>query len=117
MKKVRHLSSMLTIALSAPMLAQAPPAPQADHVLVMLTIKSGVTREQITPVMPAEVKATVRLYLDGKIENWYARADGKGVVFILNCKTAQEAQSLLDALPLATAQCAQVHFTPIVTLA
>jgi hypothetical protein len=113
MKKVRHLSSMLTIALSAPMLAQAPPAPQADHVLVMLTIKSGVTRDQITPVMPDEVKATVRLYLDGKIENWYARADGKGVVFILNCKTAEEGQSLMDGLPLAKAQFAEFQFTPI----
>jgi hypothetical protein len=114
MKKVRPLNFMLTIALIAPMLAaQAPTAPQADHVLVMLTIKSGVTREQVIPVMPDEVKATVRLYLDGKIENWYARADGKGVVFILNCKTAEEAQSLMDGLPLAKAQFAEFQLTPI----
>jgi len=29
-------------------------------------------------VMPAEIRATVKLYLDGKIRQWYSRGDGRG---------------------------------------
>ena len=47
-------------------------------VLALLTAKPGVTREQVTKFMPAEIRATVRLYLNGAIQQWYARADGKG---------------------------------------
>ncbi len=53
-------------------------------VLVLLTAKTGVTREQVMKLMPAEIRATVRLYLEGKIQQWYARGDGKGAVFILD---------------------------------
>ncbi|MBI3490577.1 MAG: hypothetical protein HY047_02080 [Acidobacteria bacterium] len=54
-------------------------------------------------VMPNEVRDTVKLYLDGKIQQWYARSDGRGVVFILNCATVAEAKALMDGLPLAKA--------------
>ena len=36
-------------------------------VLAVLTAKTGVKREQILAVMPAEIRATVQLYLEGKI--------------------------------------------------
>src|ERR1051326_7673424 len=35
--------------------------------MVIMTAKDGVTRQQIMNVMPAELRATVKLYLDGKI--------------------------------------------------
>ena len=35
-------------------------------------------------VMPAEIRATVQLYLSGKIREWYARGDGRGAVFHLD---------------------------------
>ena len=37
-------------------------------VLVVFNAKPGVTREQVTKFMPAEIRATVRLYLDGAIQ-------------------------------------------------
>ena len=51
--------------------------------------------------MPAEIRATVRLYLNGVIQQWYARADGKGAVFILNCKDQHEAETSISKLPLS----------------
>jgi hypothetical protein len=38
-------------------------------------------------VIPDEIQATVKLYLDGKIRQWYSRGDGKGVVFLVDAKT------------------------------
>ena len=76
-------------------------APTTTGVLVILTPKSGVTREQVMAVMPAEVRATVQLYVNGKIREWFSRADGRGAVFLLDAKDAHEAETIMDALPLA----------------
>src|SRR5262245_17424859 len=75
-------------------------APTTTGVLVILTAKSGVTREQVMAVMPAEVRATVQLYVNGKIREWFSRADGRGAVFLLDAKDAREAETIMDALPL-----------------
>src|SRR5260370_35051074 len=74
----------------------------AAGVLTILTPKPGVTVEQIMKIMPAEIRATVPLYLDGKIQQWFTRGDGKGVIFILNCKDVVEARALIESLPLST---------------
>ena len=58
--------------------------------------------------MSHEVPDTVRLYLSGKIDQWYVRKDGKGVVFLLNLNSVEEAKSLLDQLPLGQAKL--MHF-------
>jgi hypothetical protein len=55
-------------------------------------------------IMPAEIRATVKLYFDGKIRQWYSRGDGKGVVFLVEAKTEEEAQALMETLPLAKEQ-------------
>lgn len=86
-------------------------------VLVLLTAKPGVTREQVMKIMPAEVRATVRLYLDGSIRQWYARADGKGAVFILDCKDSTEAEAIIDRLPLSEEHLMDHQFIPIGPLA
>lgn len=76
--------------------------PKTTGVLVLLTAKPGVTRDQIMKIMPAEIRATVRLYLDGTIRQWYSRGDGKGVVLILDCKGVPEAHAVIDGLPLSS---------------
>ena len=76
-------------------------APTTTGVLVILTARSSVTREQVMAVMPAEVRATVQLYVNGKIREWFSRADGRGAVFLLDAKDAHEAETIMDALPLA----------------
>jgi hypothetical protein len=56
-----------------------------------------VTVEQVMKIMPAEIRATVPLYLDGKIQQWFTRGDGRGVIFILNCKDVAEARTLIES--------------------
>ena len=82
--------------------AQAFP-PATTGVLVILTAKNGVKREQIATVMPDEIRATVKLYLKGKIREWYSRGDGRGAVFLLEARDVAEAQTVMETLPLAKA--------------
>jgi hypothetical protein len=105
------------LILISPLYPQSLAVPaRATDVLVMLTLKPGDERERVMKVMPDEIRATVRLYLDGKIRQWYSRADGKGVIFILDCKDVAEARSVMEALPLAKAQLVNLEFTPLAPL-
>ena len=70
-------------------------------VMIILTVKPGVTREQVMAVMPVEIRETVQLYLNGKIREWYSRSDGRGVVFLMDAGDVAEAQAIMEALPLA----------------
>ena len=107
----------LLLAVALPMAAQPPAAPlKTTDVLVMLTVKPGVTRDQIQKAMPEEVRATVRLYLAGKIRQWFSRADGKGVVFILDSKDVAEARSVMEQLPLSQENLADYEFTALTPL-
>jgi hypothetical protein len=75
--------------------------PKTTEVLVILTPRQGVTPQQIMAVIPEEIQATVKLYFDGKIRQWYSRGDGKGVVFLVDAKTEDEARAIVETLPLA----------------
>ena len=90
-----------------------PPQPKITGVLTMLVPKPGVIPEQIMKIMPAEIRATVPLYLDGKIQQWYMRGDGRGVIFILNCKDVEEARALIGSLPLSQANLVDEQFIPV----
>jgi hypothetical protein len=70
-------------------------------VVVILTAKANVAREQVMAVMPTEVRHTVQLYLSGKIRDWFSRADGRGAVFLLDTKDVAEAHAIMGDLPLA----------------
>jgi hypothetical protein len=54
--------------------------------------------------MPSEIRATVKLYFDGKIRQWFSRGDGRGVIFLVDVKTVDEARALMETLPLAKEQ-------------
>ncbi len=82
-------------------------------VFALLKAKPGVTREQVMAVMPAEIRATVQLYIDGKIREWYSREDGKGGVFLLNVWDVAEAKSIMDSLPLAKANLLDHEYIPV----
>ncbi len=90
-----------------------PPQPKITGVLTMLSPKPGVTVEQIMKVMPAEIRATVSLYLDGKIQQWYTRGDGRGVILLLNCKDVAEARALVEDLPLSKENLMEEQFIPV----
>jgi hypothetical protein len=87
--------------------------PKTTEVLVIQTAKQGVTPQQIMAVMPSEIRATVKLYFDGKIRQWYSRGDGKGVVFLVDAKTEDEARAIMETLPLAKEQLIDTQYVPV----
>src|SRR5262249_18715824 len=110
--------SYLLLALGtvlAPMAGaqSTPPKPEITGVLTILSPKPGVTAEQVMKIMPAENRATVPLYLEGKIQQGYPRGDGKGVIFILNCKDVAEARALIESLPLSKENLVDEQFIPV----
>jgi hypothetical protein len=63
-------------------------------------IGTPMTSAQRAQIMPHEVHETVNAYLAGKIDQWYFRTDGKGVVFLVNASTPEEAKNILEKFPL-----------------
>ena len=108
MNAIRNVVLALTLTLigstsmTHPSVAQAQTtSPTTTGVMVILTVKAGVTREQVMAVMPSEIRQTVQLYLNGKIREWYSRGDGRGVIFLLDTRDVAEAQTTMEGLPLA----------------
>ena len=90
--------------------------PKTTEVLVIETARQGITPQQIqqiVAIMPSEIRATVKLYFDGKIREWYSRGDGKGVVFLINAKTEDEARSVMETLPLARQELMDRQYIPV----
>jgi hypothetical protein len=88
-------------------------SPKTTEVMVVLTAKQGISRDQIMKVMPAEIRATVKLYLDGKIRQWYSRGDGRGVILFLDVKTVDEAHAVMDTLPLSKENLMDHEYIPV----
>jgi hypothetical protein len=97
------LSGLILLMSVHPLRAQPPAPPKTTDVLVLMTIKADAPREELARILPSEVRATVRLYLDGKLRQWFQRSDGSGVVFILPSTTVADAKAIMASLPLAQA--------------
>jgi hypothetical protein len=120
---MKFMIPFLVVALPVAAFAQSPsgqaPAasgvalPKTTEVMVMLTPRQAVTRQQIIAVMPSEIRETVKLYLDGKIRQWYSRGDGKGVIFLIDAKTEDEARAVMETLPLSKAQLVNHEYIPV----
>jgi hypothetical protein len=61
------------------------------------------TPEQIKAILPEEVPATLKLYLSGKIDQWWIRQSQTGAVFLMNVTSVEEARALMEELPLGKA--------------
>jgi len=68
-----------------------PPVPTTKILAISHFMGTPMTPAQRAQIMPREVHDTVNAYLAGKIDQWYFRTDGKGVVFIVNASTPEEA--------------------------
>jgi hypothetical protein len=120
---IPFLAAILPVASAAqsPSVTQSQPAsgvpsvaiPKTTDVLVIQTVRQGVTAQQVMDVMPAEIRATVKLYFDGKIRQWYSRGDGRGVVFLVEAKTEDEARAIMDTLPLAKENLMDHQYIPV----
>ena len=86
------------VAVFPPLAAVAAPT---TKILAIGNVTAKGTPDAIGAVLPFEVRATVRLHLVGKIDQWFFQNEAYGVVFIMNCTTTAEAHELLEKLPLA----------------
>ena len=120
---MRFMLPFLMALLPAAAAAQSPSGPsqslpsiaipKTTEVLVIQTPRQGVTFQQVMDVIPAEIRATVKLYLDGKIREWYSRGDGKGVIFLINSQSEDDARAAMETLPLAKAQLMDTQYIPV----
>jgi hypothetical protein len=86
-------------------------------VLAIGSIVKPMTPEQRQQIMPKEVPATLKLYLDGKIEQYWYRQDAPGVVFLMSAESVEDAQATVHALPLAADGFAKFELIPLGPLA
>ena len=97
---------MLTLLLmsAGPGHAQSatPPTP-TTRILAIGTINPGADLAAARAILPTEVRETVKLYLDGKIDQWYSLQGRAGVAFILNVTDPAAAHEMLAKLPLGQA--------------
>ncbi len=80
------------------------PAVPTTKILAIGRFLASLTPEQRKAMLPREVPDTVRLFLAGKIDQWWSRQDGKGPVFLMNVTSVEEARALLATLPLDQAK-------------
>jgi hypothetical protein len=76
-----------------------------------LTAKSNP--KAMGAVLPEEVRDTVKLYLAGKIDQWYVRKDQASVVFILDVASVKEAHETFSQLPFGRADLMEFDLIPL----
>ncbi|WP_292328962.1 hypothetical protein [Mesorhizobium sp.] len=82
-------------------------------VLAIGSWTAKATPETRPPVMPFEARDTMRLQLAGKIDQWFAKTDGSGAVFLMNVTDPAEAHALLEVLPLGRAGMMTFELIPV----
>jgi len=117
MKKLLYSLAFVSVLIPGMLAAQTMPGMPAPvpttHILAMGSMTSPLSPDEMKELMPREVRATVALYLDGKIEQWWVRQDVPGVVFLLNVSTSEEASAILEKLPLGVAGKMKFQLTPV----
>src|ERR1700744_554223 len=115
--KVFFRLAALAICLMSPGFVRAqntpPPATPTTRILAIGTITPGSDMAAVRATLPAEVRETVKLYLDGKIDQWYSLEGKPGVVFILNLTDVTAAHEMLEKLPLGQAHLMSFELIPI----
>jgi hypothetical protein len=85
----------------------------ATKLLAIGSFTAKATPDVWQPILPSEVRETVRLYLAGKIDQWFVKQDQSGVVFIMNLTDPKQAHDLLDKLPLGQAGLMEFQLIPL----
>ena len=73
-----------------------PPTP-TTRILAIGTVNPGVDPAAVRSILPNEVRETVKLYLDGKIDQWFSIQGRNGVAFILNVTDPAAARHAREA--------------------
>ena len=116
MKHAVSAGLMLIFSLFGPNSGYAQPMTTSTptaKILAIGTINPGVDPAKVFAILPTEVRDTVDLYLNGKIDQWYSQQERKGVVFILNVTDPAAARDMLEKLPLGQAHLMSFELIPI----
>ncbi len=118
MKSLVRLFALFVILFPVFAPAQAPiasplPAVPTTRILAIGHFNAPPTPDQFKLLAAHEVPDTLRLYLAGKIDQWYSIQGAYGVVFILNYSTVEEARTALEALPLGQAKLMTFELIPL----
>jgi hypothetical protein len=110
-------ATLASLFLSGPSVAQPanPPTP-TTRILAIGTVNPGVDPATVRSIQPNEVRETVKLYLDGKIDQWFSLQDRNGVAFILNVTDPAAAHDMLEKLPLGRAHLMSFELIPLAPL-
>ena len=118
MKTLVRFASLCFLLLPLVCVAQIPaPSPlppvPTTKILAIGRLNAPPTPDELKLLSSQEAPETVRLYLAGKIDQWYSINNGNGVVFLLNVSTIEEASTLLEALPLGKAKLMTFQLIPL----
>jgi hypothetical protein len=116
MKHALPAGLMLIFSLFGPNSGYAQPmttSTPTTKILAIGTINPGVDPAKVFAILPNEVRDTVDLYLNGKIDQWYSQQERRGVVFILNVTDPAVARDMLEKLPLGQAHLMSFELIPI----
>ena len=116
MKHALSAGLMLIFSLFGPNSGYAQPmttSTPTTKILAIGTINPGVDPAKVFAILPNEVRDTVDLYLNGKIDQWYSQQERRGVVFILNVTDPAAARDMLEKLPLGQAHLMSFDLIPI----
>ena len=105
----------LSLAGASPAQPANPPTP-TTRVLAIGTVNPGVDPAVVRAILPNEVRETVKLYLDGRIDQWFSLQGRNGVVFILNVTDPATAHHMLEKLPLGQAHLMSFELIPLAPL-
>jgi hypothetical protein len=85
-------------------------------VFAIASAPAPLSPEQLKEHMPHEVPSTLRLYLDGKVEQFWFR-EKAGPIFLMNVASVDEAKATLDKLPLVASGLMKYEYLPVGPLA
>jgi hypothetical protein len=111
---VTFAATLASLLFSGPSVARSanPPTP-TTRILAIGTVNSGVDPAAVRSILPTEVRETVKLYLDGRIDQWFSLQDRSGVAFILNVTDPAVARVMLEKLPLGQAHLMSFELIPL----
>jgi hypothetical protein len=105
---------LIPVAMEAQMPKSSPlPPTPTNRILAIGRFNAPPTPEQFKLLSSREVPDTLRLYLAGKIDQWYSIQNDNGVVFIINASSVEEAHTMLEALPLGQAKLMTFELIPL----
>lgn len=81
-------------------------------VFAIAKARQPLTPDQRQKHLPTEVPATLKLYLEGKIEQFWFR-DNTGPIFLMNVDSVEQAKATLDTLPLVAAGIITYELMPV----